>query len=93
MDKNNQKFIDSVSLINIMNCFKRYNMKINFIDAFPSDKVKYPFIIISVSYDRCKYVLNLGIIRGHLAGNGHEYELIQRNNRFIIGKLVNEWIS
>jgi hypothetical protein len=37
--------------------------------------------------------LNIGIMNGELAGHGEIYELEKRNNKFIIGKSVELWVS
>jgi hypothetical protein len=82
------KLFDSSKALEIQECFKKNHKTLVYLE-----KNKYPYIILQAKYDRCKYILKIGIIEGDLAGHGSTYEIIKTNNKYILGKAINLWIS
>jgi hypothetical protein len=79
---------DSSEIASITNCIKQNNKFIIF-----TDKYIYPYILLDAKIVMNKYFLNIGIMNGDLFGFGREYEIIKTGDKYILGKIVNSWIS
>jgi hypothetical protein len=88
VSSNCRSLVNAAFMQNIISCFAKNSTAISF-----TGQLKFPVVIIEAKYDKCKYILNVGIMKGHLDGHGSEFELIKDKGSYRIGKAVGLWVS